>query len=167
MPEAELKNVNAKIKKYGKALDKFLNTEYLGIPSDGFKNNMLGVYFNNRIREGNLNDLTDGFYNFIENRAMSGVMKQKLLTGYVDKKTGKQYPGHIPANPAGVQALMEIWSSVYMLKTAILNQLNQAAESSPVQGALDDGTKGQEGFVANGYKYVDRMGFSRQNFGIK
>ena len=25
----------------------------------------------------------------------------------------------------------------------------------------------QEGFVANGYKYVDRMGFSRQNFGIK
>jgi hypothetical protein len=167
LPEAELKEVNAKISKYGKALDKFLNTDYLGIPSDGFKNNMLGVYFNNRIREGNLNDLTDGFYKFIENRPMSGVMKQKLLTGYVDKKTGKQYPGHIPANPAGVQALMEIWSSVYKLKTAILNQLNQAAESSPVQGALDDGTKGQEGFVANGYKYVDRMGFSRQNFGIK
>jgi hypothetical protein len=62
---------------------------------------------------------------------------------------------------------MEIWSSVYKLKTAILNQLNQAAATSPVQGALDDGTKGQEGFVANGYKYVDRMGFSRQNFGIK
>jgi hypothetical protein len=167
VPEAEIKEVNAKLEKYGKELNKFLNTEYLGIPSDGFKNNILGVYFNNRIREGNLNNLTDGFYNFIENRAMSGVMKQKLLTGYIDKKTGEQYPGHIPANPAGVQALMEVWSSVYKLKTAILNQLNQAAASSPVQGALDDGTKGQEGFVANGYKYVDRMGFSRQNFGIK
>ena len=153
--------------KYGPALDKLLDTNYLGINPSAFANNLIGVYFNKKIRDGNLNDLTKGFYDFMESRPLTGPMKQKLLTGYTDKKTGETYPGHIPENKAGVDALMHIWIAVYQLKTAVLNQLNKAAEDSPVQGALDDGTKGQEGFVANGYKYVDRMGFSRQNFGSK
>ena len=46
---------------------------------------------------------------------------------------------------------------------SVVAQLNKAAESSPVKGQLDDGTETHEGFVANGLKFVDRMGFSRQN----
>jgi hypothetical protein len=167
VPKAELANLNSELSKYGPALDKLLDTTYLGIDPSAFANNLIGVYFNKKIRDGNLNDLTKGFYDFIEARPLTGPMKQKLLTGYTDKKTGQTYPGHIPENKAGVDALMHIWIAVYQLKTAVLNQLNKAAEDSPVQGSLDDGTKGQEGFVANGYKYVDRMGFSRQNFGSK
>jgi hypothetical protein len=167
VPKQEIANVNAAIAKYGPALDKLLDTNYLGINPSTFANNLIGVYFNKKIRDGNLNNLTQDFYDFIESRPLSGPMKQKLLTGYTDKKTGQTHPGHIPANKAGVDALMNIWIAVYQLKTALLNQLNKAAEASPVQGALDDGTKGQEGFVANGYKYVDRMGFSRQNFGSR
>jgi hypothetical protein len=44
-----------------------------------------------------------------------------------------------------------------------VDQLNQAAKESPVKGNLDDGTETHEGFVSNGLKFVDRMGFSRQN----
>lgn len=167
VPNTEVAHLKSELTKYGPALDKLLDTSYLGINPSTFANNLIGVYFNKKIRDGNLNNLTQGFYDFIESRPLTGPMKQKLLTGYTDKKTGKEYPGHIPANQAGVDALMHIWIAVYQLKTEILNQLNKAAEDSPVQGALDDGTKGQEGFVANGYKYVDRMGFSRQNFGSR
>jgi hypothetical protein len=39
----------------------------------------------------------------------------------------------------------------------------RSAAASPVQGYLDDGTQTQEGFVSQGLKFVDRMGFSRQN----
>ena len=45
----------------------------------------------------------------------------------------------------------------------VVKQLEQAAKSSPVKGYLQDGTETQEGFVAQGLKFVDRMGFSRQN----
>jgi hypothetical protein len=46
---------------------------------------------------------------------------------------------------------------------AVVQQLNKAAESAPVQGYLQDGTRTQEGFVSQGLKFVDRMGFSAQN----
>ena len=52
---------------------------------------------------------------------------------------------------------------MYTLKMDIVSQLNKAAEVSPVQGYLQDGTNTHEGLVANGLKFVDRMGFSRQN----
>ena len=52
---------------------------------------------------------------------------------------------------------------MYKLKMSVVNQLNKAAEVSPVKGYLQDGTETHEGFVANGLKFVDRMGFSRQN----
>ena len=56
-----------------------------------------------------------------------------------------------------------IWAEIYKLKMDIVQQLNTAAEASPVLGYLQDGTQTQEGFVANGLKFVDRMGFRRQN----
>jgi hypothetical protein len=52
---------------------------------------------------------------------------------------------------------------MYNLKMSVVNQLNKAAEVSPVKGYLQDGTETHEGFVSNGLKFVDRMGFSRQN----
>ena len=48
-------------------------------------------------------------------------------------------------------------------KMNIVDQLNKAAMTAPVKGYLQDGTQTQEGFVSHGLKFVDRMGFSRQN----
>ena len=36
-----------------------------------------------------------------------------------------------------------------------------------VKGYLDDGSETHEGFVANGLKFVNRMGFSAQNLAAK
>jgi hypothetical protein len=46
---------------------------------------------------------------------------------------------------------------------SLVPQLDKAAETAPVQGYLQDGTRTQEGFVSNGLKFVNRMGFSAQN----
>ena len=55
----------------------------------------------------------------------------------------------------------------YNLKQNVVDQLDNAAKSSPVKGFLDDGTETHEGFVANGLKFVNRMGFARQNLAAR
>ena len=81
---------------------------------------------------------------------MSDKMKAKILE-------------HLEVNKEGVVGAFKIWVALYNLKMDVVKQLDKAAESSPVKGYLQDGTQTQEGFVANGLKFVDRMGFSRQN----
>jgi hypothetical protein len=87
---------------------------------------------------------------FFNNRPMTDAMKAKLTQ-------------HLEANKEGLVGAFTIWASLYELKMSVVDQLNKAAEASSVKGYLKDGTQTQEGFVANGLKFVDRMGFSRQN----
>jgi hypothetical protein len=70
---------------------------------------------------------------------------------------------HLNANKAGLVGAFSIWVAIYNLKMNIVEQLNKAAMTAPVKGYLQDGTQTQEGFVSHGLKFVDRMGFSRQN----
>jgi GTP cyclohydrolase I len=70
---------------------------------------------------------------------------------------------YLQNNQEALAGAFTIWAEMYTLKMDIVSQLNKAAEASPVQGYLQDGTNTHEGFVANGLKFVDRMGFSRQN----
>jgi hypothetical protein len=100
--------------------------------------------------QGNLNDLMQGFYDYVATRPMTDSMRTKI-------------DNHLEQNKAGVQGAFEIWVALYNMKMNIVAQLNKAAEASPVKGYLDDGTQTQEGFVSHGLKFVDRMGFSRQN----
>jgi hypothetical protein len=70
---------------------------------------------------------------------------------------------HLENNKEGLVGAFKIWVAIYNLKMDVVKQLDRAAETSPVKGYLQDGTQTQEGFVAQGLKFVDRMGFSRQN----
>jgi hypothetical protein len=79
-----------------------------------------------------------------------------------DKMRGK-IDAHFKANSAGLIGSFAIWIALYNLKMSVVDQLNKAAETAPVKGYLQDGTQTQEGFVSHGLKFVDRMGFSRQN----
>jgi hypothetical protein len=97
-----------------------------------------------------LNNLLAGFMDFVQNRPMTDRMKAKIIE-------------HLQANEAGLVGAFTIWSEIYKLKMSLVSQLNKAAEISPVKGYLQDGTETHEGFVSNGLKFVDRMGFSRQN----
>jgi len=144
-PKEEINQVKAALSKYGKALDDFLSNP----PGAGFKSDIL-VYFNKKIVSGNLQNLMKDFYTFWQDRKMTDSMKKKV-------------EAHLEQHKEGVIALLTIWSAMYNLKMAVYSSMDEAAKQSPVQGYLDNGTQSQEGYVANGYKYVDRLGFSRQN----
>ena len=135
------------IKKYGPAVDQLLNTAPQA--STTFRG-LFTTYINKKIVAGDLNNLVDGFMEYFNSRPMTDAMRAKLTQ-------------HLEANKAGLVGAFTIWASLYQLKMAIVDQLNKAAKSSPVQGYLDNGTNTQEGFVSHGLKFVDRMGFSRQN----
>jgi hypothetical protein len=135
------------ISKYGQAVDQLMNT---APQARNTFNQLFTVYINKRIVGGNLNDLLSGFMEFVTTRPMTDKMKAKI-------------DEHLQANKEGLIGAFTIWMDIYNLKMNVVEQLNKAAEASPVKGYLQDGTQTQEGFVSNGLKFVDRMGFSRQN----
>jgi hypothetical protein len=139
------------IKKYGPAVDQLLTTAPQAATT--FRG-LFTTYINKKIVAGDLNNLVDGFMEYFNSRPMTDAMKAKLTQ-------------HLEANKAGLVGAFTIWASLYQLKMAIVDQLNKAAEASPVKGYLQDGTQTQEGFVSNGLKFVDRMGFSRQNLAAR
>ena len=147
----------------GKQIDEFFNN---APQAKGPFIGLFTTYINKKIVSGNLNDLVDGFLQYIGTKTMSDAMRGKLL-GYnaIDPKTNQEVhtPGYLDGNKPVLTALFQTWINIYNLKMSIVEQLNKAAEASPVKGFLQDGTQTQEGFVSNGLKFVDRMGFSRQN----
>jgi hypothetical protein len=141
------KNAQNAIKKYGPAVDKLMNT---APQARNTFNQLFTVYINKKIVAGDLNNLLAGFMDFVQNRPMTDKMKAKIVE-------------HLQANEAGLVGAFTIWIEMYKLKMSVVNQLNKAAMTAPVKGYLQDGTQTQEGFVSHGLKFVDRMGFSRQN----
>ena len=147
MDNTLLKNAQGAIKKYGPAVDQLMNT---APQARNTFNQLFTVYINKKIVAGDLNNLLAGFMDFVQNRPMTDKMKAKIVE-------------HLQANEAGLVGAFTIWIEMYKLKMSVVSQLNKAAEVSPVKGYLQDGTETHEGFVSNGLKFVDRMGFSRQN----
>ena len=142
-----VKNAQNAIKKYGPAVDQLMNT---APQARNTFNQLFTVYINKKIVSGDLNNLASGFMDFVETRPMTDKMKAKISE-------------HLNNNKDAILGAFTIWIAMYNLKMSVVSQLNKAAEVSPVKGYLEDGTETHEGFVSNGLKFVDRMGFSRQN----
>lgn len=140
------------IQKYGPAVDQLMQAP-AGTKSV-MNSNLFTVYINRKIVSGDLNNLLKDFMAFFNTRPMSEAMKAKVTE-------------HLQANKEGVAGAFLIWSEIYKLKMSIVSQLDSASRQSPVKGYLQDGTETHEGFVANGLKFVDRMGFSRQNLAAR
>lgn len=154
---------NSSIDRYGQELDSLFS----GAPqaADPFIN-LFTAFINQRIVAKNLDNLTDGFLKYVAGRPMTDTMRRKLLGGStVDPASGKTVhtPGYLDGNRQKIEAAFRIWSDIYNLKMSMVPQLDKAAADSPVQGYLRDGTRTQEGFVSQGLKLVNRMGFSAQN----
>lgn len=139
------------ISKYGPAVDQLMSTAPQS--AQAFQT-LFTTYINSKVKERNLKDLTKGFYEYFNNRPMTEVMREKLTK-------------HFQENQEGIYGAFAIWTAIYNLKMDIVKQLNKAAESAPVQGYLQDGTRTQEGFVSQDLKFVDRMGFSAQNLAAR
>jgi hypothetical protein len=142
-----LNQVKSDISQYGEAVHQLMNS---APQARNTFNQLFTTYINKRIVSGDLSNLAQGFMDYVATRPMTDAMRNKISQ-------------HLNDNKDGIMGAFTIWSDIYNLKMSIVAQLNKAAESSPVQGYLQDGTNTQEGFVSNGLKFVDRMGFSRQN----
>jgi hypothetical protein len=138
---------NKAITQSGNAVEQLMNT---APQARNTFNGLFTTYINKKIVSGDLNNLVDGFMDYVASRPMTDTMRNKIMT-------------HLQNNTEGIIGAFTIWIALYQLKMNIVQQLNTAAETSPVQGYLQDGTQTQEGFVAQGLKFIDRMGFSRQN----
>jgi len=141
----------AEIAKHGKDVKALFQTAPQA--RNGF-NMLFTVYVNKKIVSGDLSNLYNGFVEFIKNRKMTDSMRNKLHM-------------HFKAHKDGIIGAFKIWIALYNLKQNVVEQLDNAAKASPVKGFLDDGTETHEGFVANGLKFVNRMGFARQNLAAR
>ena len=141
----------SEIAKHGNAVKALFQTAPQA--RNGF-NMLFTVYVNKKIVSGDLSNLYNDFVEFIKNRKMTDSMRNKLMM-------------HFEAHKDGIVGAFKIWIALYNLKQNVVDQLDNAAKSSPVKGFLDDGTETHEGFVANGLKFVNRMGFARQNLAAR
>ena len=148
------------ISQYGQAVDQLL------VAPAGCKSflnsNLFTSFINQKVRQGNFNNLLKDFLAFAQGKQLTDPVRNKIF-GYVDPTTKKKVPGHFEINKQGLIGAFMIWSAIYNLKGPVVKQLDKASKNSPVKGYLQDGTQTQEGYVAYGFKFVDRMGFSRQN----
>lgn len=143
--------VNQSISEYGQDVEKLLKTAPQALSAFS---QLFTIYINKRVVQRNLDNLVKGFYEYFDSRSMTESMRKKLSQ-------------HFQENASGIIGIFSIWAALYSLKMSIVKQLNSAAESAPVQGYLQDGTRTQEGFVSQGVKLVDRIGFSAQNLAAK
>lgn len=142
-----ISEVKKAINQYGSAVQKLMTT---APQARNTFNQLFTTYINKRIISGDLSNLLDGFKDYVTSRPMTDKMRTKI-------------DAHFAENAEGLIGAFTIWIDIYNLKMNVVKQLDKAAASSPVKGYLQDGTQTQEGFVAQGLKFVDRMGFSRQN----
>ena len=147
IPKTVFAKAQKAVKLYGPAIDQLMNNA----PQSRSQFNMLfTVFINKKIVSGNLSNMLQDFYDYFKARPMTDSMKGKLTE-------------YLKQNQAGVKSIFLLWIELYNLKMTVVKQLDIAAESSPIKGYLQDGTQTQEGFVSQGIKLVNRMGFSRQN----
>lgn len=139
--------LRSSIAEYGNQINELMNT---APQARNTFNQLFTTYINRKIVSGDLNNLVDGFMEYFNSRPMTDSMRNKLTAHFNDNKEG-------------LSAIFKVWIDIYNLKMNVVDQLNKAAESSPVKGYLQSGQQSQEGFVSQGLKFVDRMGFSRQN----
>ena len=140
--------VKNSIAKYGAAVDEMMNT---APQARSTFNGLFTVYINKKIVSGNLDNMVSDFMHYFENKSANpGGMEMQLSN-------------HFHEHEQGLVGAFTIWIALYQLKMSIVSQLDEAARESPVKGYLDNGKETHEGFVSNGLKFVDRLGFSAQN----
>jgi hypothetical protein len=145
--QALVDQANTSIASYGAMADDVLNN------APQARNAFVGlftVYINKRVVSGNLNGMGTDFLKFVSERPLTEAMRQKLIE-------------YITLKKEEIKGMFQIWVDLYKLKTPVVEQLQAQAATGPIKGYLSNNTQSQEGFVFNGLKFIDRMGFSRQN----
>lgn len=146
MDKSLINDANTAIKKYGKDVEQLITTAPQARSSFA---SLFTSYINKKVIAGDLQNLASDFLDYFEAQPMTASMRKKLSE-------------HLNNNKNGVIGLFAIWSAIYKLKMDLVSQLTSQVQQSPVKGYLDSGQPSQEGFISNGLKYIDRLGFSQQ-----
>lgn len=151
IPEGLLTRAQQLVGRWGDTIDGFMS----GAPqARNTFNNLFTTYINSRIVSGDLKNLVAGFSDWVASRSMTAPMRAKI-------------DNYLRANRNAVKAAFSVWAAIYNLKSAIVRQLDRVSKTSPVKGYLKSGQQSQEGFVSGGLKFVNRLGFARQNLSAK
>lgn len=124
--------------------------------------NMFTVYLNNRIVQGDMKNLYNGFFTWVKDR-----LDKQLAAKAISPKMYTALTEYLKSNTAVIKQLFKNWIDVYNYKMDIVKQIDTAAKESPIKGYLQNGQESQEGFVYGGLKFVDRQGFSAQNLAAR
>lgn len=124
--------------------------------------NLFTVYLNNRIVQGDMKNLYNGFFTWVKDR-----FDRQLASKSISPKMYTALTEYLKSNTAIIKQLFKNWIDVYNYKMDIVKQIDRAAKESPIKGYLQNGQESQEGFVYGGLKFIDRQGFSAQNLAAR
>ena len=147
IPEGLLARAQQLSSRYGDMIEQFMAN---APQARNTFNGLFTTYINNKIVNGDLKNLVAGFYDWVASRPMTAKMREKI-------------DAYLKTNARAIRAIFSVWAAIYNLKAAVVRQLDRAAAKSPVKGYLSSGQQSQEGFVSGGLKFVNRLGFARQN----
>jgi hypothetical protein len=140
------------VKKYGNAVDQFLNRDNLTALKVSDLPTLMKTYINSRIR-GETRD----FYEWLPAK-LSGPKQQRLFGD-------EQNPGYLQQHDEGVQGAFAIYEAIAALKNHIVDQLDN--QQKTIKATVND-SPGGEGYVtatSGGLiKLVNRAQFSAANF---
>lgn len=144
-----LNQLRSQLQTYGDYIDILLTGS--PVSDNVFKETYLMKYINYKVRQRDLNLSPDEFIGFVNsNIPMSEVVRTKMLE-------------FLSRSRPHLNILFALWRALYAVKLSLYRQMNRAAQQSPLVGYLKSGQRSQEGFVAQGYKFIDRPKFSAQN----
>lgn len=151
IPEGLLARAQQLASRYGDTIERFMSS---APQARNTFNNLFTTYINNKIVSGDLKNLVRDFSAWVASRSMTASMRAKI-------------DNYLKQNAGAVRAVFQMWAALYNLKTSVVRQLDRASRTSPVKGYLSSGQQSQEGFVSSGLKFVNRLGFSRQNLAAR
>jgi hypothetical protein len=144
-----LNQLRSQLQRYGDYIDILLTGS--PVSDNVFKETYLMKYINFKVRQRDLNVSADEFIQYVNNFIpMSDIVRAKMLD-------------FLSRSRPHLNILFAMWRALYAVKLSLYRQMNRAAQQSPLIGYLKSGQRSQEGFVAQGYKFIDRPKFSAQN----
>ena len=129
---AEVKEIRSMIAKVGPAIDKFLAP----VPGLSDMHNIIYTYVNQTSRAKNLDQLENGFFDWLKNSKVSANKQAKILAIH-------------ESNPKALPGIFALVKKIMTVKDHIIGQLDDA--DSDVKQSTK-GEKGGEGYVALGSK---------------
>ena len=141
----ELKSLGSR---YSSEMDNFFNPVELRNRKISNLPELIKQYINSRVREGNYNNLVQGFGKWVEQKAPT---KAPRIFEWANE------------NKRALAAVFQAFLSISAIKNDIVRQLD--SQNQDVQASID-GEAGHEGYVGQGLKFVDRMRFSQANFAL-